>query len=204
MMACFKCSESKPIMAKGMCAACYMRQRRRDRAGPAFVGRARTGSREEIALTHRYDWLDRFQGKIDASGGCHEWQGGSTAAGYGVFHACGYTYLAHRLAFALAGGKMHHPVVMHSCDNPKCVNPAHLVGGDYKANMADMVSKGRQNITEKCGAHLKDRAKHPRAKPVMTPKGEFASASLAADEFGFTARTIQKYATDGKNGFSWV
>jgi len=167
MMTCSKCSEGRPIKVKGMCMACYMRQRRRDKAGPAFVGRARTGSREEIALTNRYDWLDRFQGKIDASGDCHEWQGGSTAAGYGVFHACGYTYLAHRLAF-------------------------------------DMVSKGRQNITEKCGAHLKDRAKHPRAKPVMTPKGEFASASLAADEFGFTARTIQKYATDGKNGFSWV
>ena len=204
MMACFKCSESKPIMAKGMCAACYMRQRRRDKAGPAFVGRARIGSREEIALTHRYDWLDRFQGKIDASGGCHEWQGGSTAAGYGVFHACGYTYLAHRLAFALAGGRMHHPVVMHSCDNPKCVNPAHLVGGDHKANMEDMVVKGRHNITEKCGAHLKDRAKHPRAKPVVTPKGEFASASLAADVFGLSARTIQKYATDGKNEFSWA
>ena len=203
-MACSKCSESKPIMAKGMCAACYMRQRRRDKAGPAFVGRAPTGSREEIALTNRYDWLDRFQSKIDASGDCHEWHGGATAAGYGVFHACGYTYLAHRLAFALAGGGMNHPVVMHSCDNPKCVNPAHLVGGDYKANMEDMVVKGRHNITEKCGAHLKDRAKHPRAKPVVTPKGEFASASLAADVFGLSARTIQKYATDGRNGFSWA
>jgi len=203
-MGCPECGRDKPILAKNLCAACYMRRRRREKAGPAFVARAPTGAREGIAMAYRHDWVGRFHEKIDTSGDCHEWSGGSTAGGYGVFHTCGYTYLAHRLAFLLAGGEMDYSVVMHSCDNPKCVNPAHLSGGDHKANMDDMVAKGRRNVTGRCGKHLRDRATHPRAKAVRTPEGEFPSASLAADALGLHAKTIARRATDEVKGFSWA
>jgi hypothetical protein len=201
---CKTCKREVRRAAKGMCAACYMRKRRRDKAGPAFVHRSKAGSREAIAIEHRDDWVHRFDAMVDRSGACHEWVGGRTAAGYGVFHACGATYLAHRLAFVLAGGGLGCDVVMHSCDNPCCVNPAHLAGGTHKDNAGDMVAKGRQNVTDACGAQLRDRQSHPRAKAVSTPKGDFASASLAADVFGVSARTIQKRASDGVDGFAWL
>lgn len=37
-------------------------------------------------------------------------------------------------------------VILHSCDNPKCINPSHLSQGTKPDNVADMVSKGRQSV----------------------------------------------------------
>ena len=36
-------------------------------------------------------------------------------------------------------------VVMHSCDNPSCINPAHLSVGTQGENVNDMHQKGRTN-----------------------------------------------------------
>ena len=36
-------------------------------------------------------------------------------------------------------------VLMHTCDVPNCFNPAHLVPGTQKQNVADQISKGRRS-----------------------------------------------------------
>lgn len=65
--------------------------------------------------------------------------------GYGVFGVGQSTKLAHRAAY-----EVHHgvtlssgQVVRHSCDNPPCCNPAHLILGTQLDNIRDMDERGR-------------------------------------------------------------
>ncbi len=51
---------------------------------------------------------------------------------------------AHRMSYAVHGGDLYpNLVIMHSCDNPRCVNPAHLRQGTQAENTAEMILKGR-------------------------------------------------------------
>lgn len=56
--------------------------------------------------------------------------------------------LQHRLVFYRDTG-YYPPVVMHSCDNPRCVNPDHLVPGDWDKNNKDRALKGRSSPIRK-------------------------------------------------------
>ncbi len=92
----------------------------------------------------------RFWVKVDKSPhpkGCWIWTGAtkkSKAVRYGNFSVSGRTISAHRASYAIAHGGCADPrQVLHSCDNPLCVNPAHLSLGTNHDNVSDMVSKGR-------------------------------------------------------------
>jgi hypothetical protein len=77
------------------------------------------------------------------STGCWEWTGAFNGTGYGRLSHYGRTKLAHRVAYETCKGDLGDGWVMHTCDNRKCVNPAHLVLGDSQANVDDMIAKGR-------------------------------------------------------------
>jgi hypothetical protein len=81
----------------------------------------------------------------ETSGGCWEWTLSKSRGGYGKVSWYGKSMRAHRVAWMLENGKEIPPdkVVMHSCDNRLCINPAHLSIGTPKQNSEDMVSKGR-------------------------------------------------------------
>jgi len=83
--------------------------------------------------------------KVDKSGDCWVWLGAKAKTGYGHFsHGRKKTIGVHRASFFIHNG--YWPaVVMHTCDNPSCVNPDHLKGGTQRDNMLDMIAKGRQS-----------------------------------------------------------
>ena len=84
---------------------------------------------------------------IENENGCLVWQRGRNSYGYGIVYDKGNSkqFAAHRVMMQLeletdiAG---HH--VLHTCDNPSCINPNHLKLGSHKDNMADKKEKGRQ------------------------------------------------------------
>lgn len=110
--------------------------------------------------TRRRAPADLFWEKVDKSGDCWLWTAkiAKNRGGYGCFSVTlqrdgvvtgektpQKTMRAHVFAWELTHG---HPVpegqvVMHTCDNPPCVRPDHLVAGTQLDNRQDCKAKGR-------------------------------------------------------------
>ena len=91
-------------------------------------------------------WMESEpQVKIDPITGCKEWQGSRTKFGYGQIGYKGKRVSTHRLIWYLNIGKWPEDKILHSCDNPPCINLKHLRDGSQQDNMRDMVKKGRAN-----------------------------------------------------------
>jgi transposase len=77
---------------------------------------------------------------------CWEWQTASHPAGYGQITVDGCKVYAHRRAYELVKGPIPTgAVVRHTCDNPPCCNPAHLLVGSVADNVRDAVERGRNH-----------------------------------------------------------
>ena len=64
--------------------------------------------------------------------------------GYGVFKWVGKNWRAHRVSWVVSGKLIPEGFwVLHHCDNPVCVNPAHLRTGTPLNNTQDMIHRGR-------------------------------------------------------------
>jgi len=50
----------------------------------------------------------------------------------------------HRIVYEERFGELKKDIVVrHKCDNPKCINPDHLVEGTYADNSKDMINRNR-------------------------------------------------------------
>lgn len=136
----------------------------------------------------RQTWQERFWSKVDKSGSCWLWTAARDRAGYGLFgstQAPGRA--AHRLAYLLANEDPGERHVLHRCDNPPCVNPAHLFLGDDAANHADMASKLRSTWGEK-NARAKLTVDQVRA--IRSQLDEGVPHRVIAEAFGISRPTV--------------
>jgi hypothetical protein len=79
--------------------------------------------------------------------GCWVWQRVTNGVGYGMLRVGGKMVYAHRLAHELGVGPIPDGLhVLHSCDNPRCINPAHLSAGTRSKNMKECSDRGRARI----------------------------------------------------------
>lgn len=129
------------IYAASLCSVHYNRWRTKGTLEPSKYSRAPV----EV----------RFWRQVDKKSDdeCWEWKGAIRTTGYGQLNLGGRgskQVTTHRYSWELHNGKIpesseyHGTVVMHTCDNRKCVNPAHLKLGTQKDNVKDMNVKGRR------------------------------------------------------------
>ena len=139
----------------------------------------------------------RFWSKVDRCGPdeCWLWLAAVRREdeGYGAFYFNKKQQPASRIAWILTFGQIADSTteVCHTCDNPRCCNPAHLFLGTRQQNNDDKVAKGRHAFGERVGTatltegqarEIKD------MKPVgRTPPGYRSSI---ADRFSVSCETV--------------
>lgn len=125
---------------------------------------------------------------------CIEVVGWRDRQGYGQITYNGRRWKEHRLAYALAHDlsmeDLYGRLVRHTCDNPSCRNPEHLVLGSNKDNSQDMVDRGRSTRGSKHpNAKLTERDVQIIRDEYKFRDKEFGGRALAA-RFNVTPMTI--------------
>ena len=140
--------------------------------------------------------LERFWKKVDIAGldDCWEWTATKDSDGYGRFRLRGKRTPAHRFAWRIARGMETVPeglCVCHQCDNPGCVNPAHLFLGTQKENIQDSARKGRmahgRYPGEKNGQH---KLKEGDVRDIRSRYADGVSQYILAREYGVGRTTV--------------
>jgi hypothetical protein len=147
---------------------------------------------------------ERFWSKVDQSAGpesCWPWKGGTISVGYGEFYVnekCRTAY-AHRIAYELTHGPILPTLmVCHRCDNPPCVNPAHLFLGTHNDNMADMRAKGRGAEGTRHGSRTQPHRRKLTAVEVQAlrlARADGVPRLAVAKRFGVSPATVTRIAT---------
>jgi hypothetical protein len=144
--------------------------------------------------TSKYTSKDiaRFWSKVDKSDNadaCWVWIAGTSKAGYGRFSWHYRNMHAHRIGYELSVGEIPDGLwVLHSCDNPRCVNPSHLFLGTRQDNIDDMNNKGR-------GVRLSGEQHGMRAHPERAARGSLHGRAKLTESDVLLIR--QRFAAGG-------
>lgn len=120
-------------------------------------------------------------------GPCWIWTGHVFEKGYGNFFDQKH-WRAHRYSWMLHFGVIPKDIlVCHQCDNPPCVNPAHLFLGTPRKNSEDMLLKNRSAKGEE-----HSHAKHTKSDILKVRElwGNGASQLEISQLFGMTQANV--------------
>ena len=137
---------------------------------------------------------ERYWSKVQKGESCWPWRACRTKRGYGQIlvgsRTDGTRHLAyaHRVAYELTVGPIPNGLcVLHTCDNPSCVNPSHLWLGTVADNNRDCNAKGRRGEEprgEKSGmAKLTE-------KNVLAIRLDLRTQSVIAANYGVSRATV--------------
>lgn len=135
--------------------------------------------------------------KIKKPNECWFWQAG-IQKGYGCFWN-GRMSSAHRFSWVLANGKI--PIglsVCHKCDNPLCVNPAHLFLGTQVENIQDSIKKGRFSRARGERQHL-SKLTDSKVKEMRELQKTGLTFKKLAETYGVTIAAAHRAV----RGFTW-
>ena len=156
-------------------------------------------------LTVKTQWdgdkpLDlRFWSKVAITANpdrCWEWQGARRPFGHGHLKVDGKLVAAHRLSWQLASGRESVLHILHSCDNPPCVNPNHLREGTPADNMRDAIQRNRRAIGEDVLSAKLRNADIPTIRQLIS--GGVSDGTIGK-RYGVAARTIRQI----RQGTTW-
>lgn len=171
---CTKCNDL--AYCQGLCSKHYRAGKRAGIIGSKLMKDASVGERIEA------------YSRINYSTGCIEWIRYRNPKGYGQVYVDGRKMvLAHRAVWELVYGKIPNDLcVLHRCDNPSCLNVAHLFLGTKTENHADMCAKGRHLYGER---HYMGKLTEEKVKQIRC---DGRPQSKIAAEYGIFQTTVSE------------
>lgn len=148
---------------------------------------------------------ERFWAKVSKGwpDGCWLWTGALNSRGYGcigVGTRDAGTVLAHRLSWGLHRGPVTEGMeITHICDQPMCVNPAHLRMETHAENMVAMVQRGRSARGEH---HGRVKLSEDQVRLTRRLRNDGLSQQAIADKFGVTRGAIKEI--DRGANWAWL
>jgi hypothetical protein len=141
---------------------------------------------------------DRFWRYVPAGepDACWEWQGYRDNYGYGKLNSPGHDgkiLRASRVSYELNRGPIPDGLhILHSCDNPPCVNPAHLRPGTPADNTRDKMERGRHRNG---GRYLHSDDVVRRVRRAVRDGGPIDEVAAA---YGVKPRWVRSILYDGR------
>lgn len=189
---CTKCGEAKPATTEHF--------RRDGSKKDGLYPRCKACTKRPRKPAKRTPPHERFWRYVDqrAPNECWPWLSTTDKDGYGSVSA--HTpegkptrWRAHRMSFELHFGPIPagHSVC-HKCDNPSCVNPAHLFSGTPKHNTHDMLRKRRHQYGER---HHGSKLTTEDVKAIRRLRAAGESPYALAERFGVSYYTVHRIAS---------